>query len=178
LTFGPGITNRNIVIPVLNDTAVEGNESFTVGLQGIVGGSFGAPTVSTVTILDDDSTLQFAVAATNVLEDIGTLVLTVGRTGVIDTLVTLPFNTVNGSALSGVDYMGDTNTLTFDTNVASQTISIPVLNDRLEEGTETFTVVLGTPGGEASLGTNTTTVVTVLDNDSTLFFTTNAATVF
>jgi len=75
LTFGPGITNQNIVIPVLNDTAVEGNESFTVGLQGIVGGSFGAPTTSTVTILDDDSTLQFAVAATNVLEDIGTQVL-------------------------------------------------------------------------------------------------------
>ena len=178
LTFGPGITNQNIVIPVLNDTAVEGNESFTVGLQGIVGGSFGATTISTVTILDDDSTLQFAVAATNVLEDIGTLVLTVVRTGVIDTLVTLPFNTADGSALSGVDYTGDTNTLTFGTNVASQTISIPVLNDRLEEGTETFTVVLGTPGGEASLGTNTTTVVTLLDNDSTLFFTTNATMVF
>jgi len=178
LTFGPGVTNQDIVVVISNDTAVEGNETFTVGLQNVVGGTLGAQIVSTVTIVDDDSALQFSVTATNVLEDIGSLVLTVDRAGVIDTLVTLPFNTADGAALHGGDYTGVTNILTFDTNVSSQTITLPILNDQIEETNETFTVVLGTPVGEASLGTNTTVVVTVLDNDSTLFLTTNAATAF
>jgi uncharacterized delta-60 repeat protein len=178
LTFGPGVTNQDIVVIISNDTAVEVNETFTVGLQNVVGGTLGVQTVLTVTIVDDDSALQFSVTATNVLEDIGSLVLTVDRAGVIDTAVTLPFNTVNGTALHGSDYTGVTNILTLNTNVSSQTITIPILNDQIEEASETFTVVLGTPVGEASLGTNTTVMVTVLDNDSTLFLTTNAATAF
>ena len=178
LTFGPGVTNQNIVVSIINDTLVEGDETFTVGLQNPVGGSLGAQTTTTVTIVDDDSALQFSLTATNVLEDVGTLVLTVNRTGVIDTAVTLPFNTVNGTALHGSDYTGVTNTLSFNTNVSSLTISVPILNDQVEESNETFTVVLGVPGGEASLGTNTSVLVTILDNDSTLFLTTNSASVF
>ncbi|NDA66246.1 MAG: hypothetical protein EBY09_06345, partial [Verrucomicrobia bacterium] len=178
LTFGPGVTNQDIVVGILNDKLVQGDGTFTVGLQNVVAGSLGAQTTTTVTIVDDDSTLQFSVAVTNVFENANSLVLTVTRVGVIDTTVTVPFNSVNGTALHGSDYLGVTNTLTFGTNVASQNITVPILNDQIQEPSETFTVNLGLPGGEASLGANTSVVVTILDNDSTLFLATNAITVF
>lgn len=178
LTFAPGITNLDIVVTVNNDTLVEGNEEFIVNLANIVGGSFGSPTNCTVIIVDDDSTLQFTVAATNIFEDATSLTLTVDRVGSSNTMVTLPFNTLDGAALHGSDYTGVTNTLTFDTNVVSQNVIIPILNDQREETNKVFTVVLGVPGGEASLGTNTNVVVTIVDNDSTLFLATNALTVF
>jgi uncharacterized delta-60 repeat protein len=178
LTFPPGVTNQNIVVTVLNDTVVEGDETFTVFLTNIVGGLFGSPTNCLVTIQDDDSTLQFTVAATNIFEDATSLILTVDRVGSSNTTVTLPFNTLDGAALHDLDYTGVTNTLTFDTNVVSQNVIIPILNDQREETNKVFTVVLGVPGGEASLGTNTNVLVTIVDNDSTLVLATNALTVF
>jgi uncharacterized delta-60 repeat protein len=177
LAFNPGVTNQDIVVSLLNDTLSESSETFTVGLSGVVGGTLGSVSNALVTILDDDSTLQFNLSATNHFENGGSLVLTVERTGVIDSAVSLPFRTTNGTALHGFDYTGVTNTLLFNTNVSTLTITVPILNDQREEAAETFAVLLGAPVGEASLGTNTTVAVTLLDNDSTISMATNAVTV-
>jgi hypothetical protein len=55
LTFGPGITSRQIVIPIVGDQLNEGPETLTVTLSSPTGGAIvGAPAVATVTITDDD----------------------------------------------------------------------------------------------------------------------------
>ena len=49
------LTARTVEIFMVNDGAVEANESFTVTLQGAQGGaSVGSPGVATVTIVDND----------------------------------------------------------------------------------------------------------------------------
>ena len=178
LTFGTNQASTNIIITILNDKVIEPTETFTVGL-GIPTGqaALGVNKFATVTILDDDSTLQFTVASTNVIESAGSVTLTVTRTGASNSTVTVPFTTANGSALQGADYAGTNNTLTFGTNVLSQTITVPILNDKVLEGTETFTVNLGVPGGEAALGSPNAVVVTILDDESILQFSTIATTV-
>ncbi len=56
LVFPPGLMQQTITIPIINDTAVEGNEQFTVMLSNATGGLFmGSPTTRTVYIIDDDS---------------------------------------------------------------------------------------------------------------------------
>ena len=55
LTFGPGETVKTFTVPVANDTAVEGDEAFTVVLSNPTNGaSLGTPGTVTVTVVDDD----------------------------------------------------------------------------------------------------------------------------
>ena len=56
LTWSPGDPDvKTITIPLLGDTIVEGNESFTVALSNPVGGATLSSASSTVTIIDDDA---------------------------------------------------------------------------------------------------------------------------
>jgi len=56
--------------------------------------------------------------------------------------VTMSFATVNGTATSGADFTPLAGTLTFDTGVQELTVSVPILGDTIQEGTETFTLNL------------------------------------
>ena len=51
--FTPGLTTQTIVVVVLGDTNIEGNETFTVSLSGVVGASLGVGS-ATGTIINDD----------------------------------------------------------------------------------------------------------------------------
>jgi hypothetical protein len=52
LTFGPGVSSQTVSINLLNDNAIEGNESFNVVLSNPVGAAIGAINAARVTILD------------------------------------------------------------------------------------------------------------------------------
>ena len=55
LTFGPGVTQQTITVPIFNDTAAENPESFTVVLESPTGGAaLGLQNTATVTIADND----------------------------------------------------------------------------------------------------------------------------
>ena len=55
LTFNPGMTSKTISVPITSDTAVEGNETFTVTSSSPINATLGAPTTHTYTINDDDN---------------------------------------------------------------------------------------------------------------------------
>ena len=67
LRFAAGETSKSIIIPIVNDALVEGNETFQVTLSSPVGATIGAPATVNVTILDND----VAPAAQNPIDDIG-----------------------------------------------------------------------------------------------------------
>jgi hypothetical protein len=52
VTFGPGETTKQITIAISADTALEGDEAFTVALSNASGAALGAPSTETVTIQD------------------------------------------------------------------------------------------------------------------------------
>jgi glucose/arabinose dehydrogenase len=55
VNFAAGQTSAQVAIPLVNDTAAEGNETFGIALSGPAGGAtLGTTTSATVTILDDD----------------------------------------------------------------------------------------------------------------------------
>jgi len=67
LRFAAGETSQSIIIPIVNDALVEGDESFTVTLSGPTGTTLGSPQVATITITDNDATP----ASLNPIDDIG-----------------------------------------------------------------------------------------------------------
>jgi len=61
--------------------------------------------------------------------------------------VTVNYATRNGTAKKGKDYRKAKGTLTFAAGETSKTVSVTVLDDAHDEGTETFTLLLSKPKG-------------------------------
>ncbi len=121
------------------------------------------------------STVQLSQAAINVGEANGFVTVTVTRTGDTASFASVNYSTsdtagltncqvVNSRASERCDYETAVGTLRFSTGETSKTFIVPIVNDVLVEGNETFTVTLSGVTG-ATLGTSTGTV-TVNDNDA------------
>jgi ELWxxDGT repeat protein len=59
--------------------------------------------------------------------------------------ISVRYSTANGTAVAGIDYTATAGTLMFEPGQTSQTISVPILGDRLGEPDETFVVNLDSP---------------------------------
>jgi hypothetical protein len=101
----------------------------------------------------------------SVVEGAGTVMVTLDRTGGSDCSATVDYATADGSASAGSDYVATSGTLTFGAGVTTQTVSVPVSPDSLNEADETFTVTLTNPVGGARVGLPSSVVVTIVDDD-------------
>ena len=165
LNFAPGITQMNIVVPVLADNIYEGNETFTATLSSATGASIGAPNNNTVTIVDDDPmpTVQFNSATASADEGDTNAILQATLSNPSAFTVTATYNTVNGSAIAGNDYVATTGIITFAPGTTLASVQVPLSEDVIDELNETFNVVLS----GSNLGTPSTATVTIIDNDGT-----------
>jgi len=171
LTFADGVMSQAFSVPVIDDSVYEGDESLLVSLSNPGGGaSLGAPSSATLTISDNDpipsaGTLKFSAATYTIGEAGPALVATVTRTGGSFGTVTVDYSTADGSASAGNDYMPTSGTLTFVDGDVSKPVSVPVIDDAIYEGDETFSLNLANATGGASLGAPSTASVTVTEND-------------
>src|SRR6266481_1276732 len=110
-------------------------------------------------------TVQFLNAAPSVYENGTNVTVIVTRTPASG-LATVDYTTVDDSALAGSDYQFTSGTLTFNDGESFQIITIPIIDDKVPEGTEDFFVTLSNPTGAVlGLGTN---IVTIFDDDTIL----------
>ena len=77
--------------------------------------------------------------------------------------VTVDYSTSAGTATAGADYTATSGTVTFAPGDTAKTISVPIIDDHVEDGGETFTVTLSNPTN-ATLG-NRTATGTIHNND-------------
>lgn len=177
VTFAAGQSSKTISIPLTNDTSIEGDENFTVTISNPDGAILGATTVATVTILDNDSVIQLSTNAVSIAESGGKVSVNITRTGGIAAAANVNYATTNDTATAGSDYTAATGTLKFAAGETNKVLQLTILNDTTYETNEVFNLVLSSPTGEASLGTNDTVEITITDNDSTLSWETNSVTV-
>jgi len=114
-------------------------------------------------VVNGPGTVQFTsnVAAT---EQAGLVVFRVSRTrGTVDG-GSVNFATSDGTATAGSDYAETSGTLTFTLGQTIKTIIVPVIDDSIDENTETVNLTLSNPTG-FSLGGKNTALLTILDND-------------
>ncbi|WP_290870542.1 Calx-beta domain-containing protein, partial [Aquabacterium sp.] len=104
--------------------------------------------------------VQVAIAPVTVNEAAGTaqFVVTLSEPSAVP--VTVTYTTTNGSATAGADYTAVTGTVTIPAGQTSATISVPITNDSVYEGSETFNVVLSNPstGAEIAVGSAVGTI--------------------
>ncbi|RYE69742.1 MAG: tandem-95 repeat protein, partial [Rhizobiaceae bacterium] len=169
ITIPAGQTTVKVVVPVLNDNIIEGNETVILTLNPATNNlSITAnPTPATVNITDSGSAIATITAGVNGAENgsvNGTFTVTLNNPSATPTILTY---TLNGTATEGDDYTPIvTKTITIPAGQTSATITIPVLADAIVEGTET--VIAGLVSANSSLVTisNVSASINITDNNT------------
>jgi hypothetical protein len=161
-------TTRFATIPVKADTAVEGDEQFTVVISSIVGGTIGDGT-GVVTILSEDggSYAALSIGSASVVEgntgESRYVLLPVTLRGPAGAPVTVSYSTGGGSAVAPDDYLGRFGSVTFTAKATKRQVLIYLTADEVADGNKTFQVTLSSPVG-ATIANGTATV-TLVDDD-------------
>lgn len=159
-----------------NVTTVGNNVSFNFAYAGLNVGEIVTATAtdaggntsefSQCRTVANSGDLQLSAATYNVSESGGTAIVTVNRVGASNGTITVDYATSNGSATAGQDYTATSGTLTFLNGETTKTFPVPVINDTMDEPSETFNVSLSNPTGGALLLAPSTATVTITDNDN------------
>ena len=168
LTFDPGELTRTIAVPVTDDALDEPDEELTVTLSAAMHAEIDAAgRTATGTIRDNDGAPVLSIDDSSAAESAGTMPFTVKLDPASSRLVTVFYETEDGTAEThpGSDYTKTEGELTFRPGGAlEQTISVPILQDAVDEGgQETFTMKLLDPVN-ATLG-HATATGTITDDD-------------
>jgi hypothetical protein len=166
LTLPPGTTTQTIVVPVAGDVLDEASETYAVNLSVPVNATI-ADNLGVGTITDNDPTPSLVINNVTVTEtDAGTnAIFTVTLSAASGRVVTVNYTTANSSATAGQDYTLTSGTLTFALGTTTQTITVPVLGDVLDEANETFNVNLS--GASNASIADSQGVGTITDDDPT-----------
>lgn len=172
---------RLIFIPILDNSAVDGNKNFFIEFfepEAGGGASFPQPALgfncrAEITIVDNDEArgvIGFARPIFTVLENQTNALITVTRTNGSEGQVTVQYQTANGSAVAGTgqDYTARTGTLTFGSGETNKIIQVPINNDIFSEFEENFSIRLFNLqdiAGGARLGLTNATVL-IFDNET------------
>jgi len=140
------------------------------------GGDIGPITLNWTIANCVGSSIQFSAGSYSVGEGANFLSVDVTRTGNTTGPATVNYATsdvagltnctvANGNASERCDYGTTVGTLRFAAGEATKSFIIPIVNDALVEGNETFSLRLSGPTG-ATLGGLQTATVTIVDNDA------------
>ena len=176
LTFLPNVVSQTFTIEIIDDEVYEGNETVNLALDNPSGDdddddtTLGSPATAVLTIADDDpvppaGSLQFSAPTFSVDENGTAASITVTRVNGSFGTVTVDYNTGDGTANAGSDYIAVSGTLIFDEGVTSQTFMVDILNDAEYEGDETVNLSLSNPLGGAGLDSPSTAVLTITEDD-------------
>ena len=174
LTFRPGESaTQTVRVPISNDSLDELAETFTLRISGQQNVFV---TSGTGTIIDDDGAPRLSVTPATADEDDanGQIEFTVTLAGASSQPVTVYYATevatgdtaTEGTACNtGVDYTGTSGNLEFQAEeTGPKTVSVPICDDSLYEGNETFTLRLSNPLG-AELTSNAAAKGTIVDDE-------------
>ena len=173
--FGPGEILRDVPVPVIGNTTVNGNRTVNLRLLNPFPTNsvqLGVFRTAVLTILDNDSGFVFSTTNFVVGEAAGSAVITVLRTGTNAAAVSVDYRTADGTALAASDYQTNSGTLTFAAGENSKSFNVVIRDDALPEDDETFSVLLSNPQppGITALGAVAAATVTIRDNDALVGF--------
>ena len=186
LTFNDGDTSKTFAVPLLYQLAAPPAVSLSLLLSNPTGGAaLTSPTNATLTIMNTNVIVSFAVATNTFVETNLYAAINVLRYNNTSGTNTVYCSTTNGpaipgigAALAGVNYSALVNQpLTFYPGVTSATVFVPLLYDTNVTGPLQFTVGLASSAPGVVVGTPGATTVVLQDADTGLGFSTNASSV-
>lgn len=152
LTFDPHDTEKTISVSIVGDGDDEADETFTVNLSNAANATVAAG-AATATIIDDDGLPRLSINDVTMLEgDSGTqqMLFTVTLSPSSAETVTVDYATVGHTATAPGDFMPLSGFLTFAPGETSKEVSVTIVGDVTDEGTEEeFAVQLSRPENAA-----------------------------
>jgi len=170
LTFGPGETQKQVTLEVLDDDVFEDDEHFYIRISNLRrkdnmpiseimvegdGGSsskqpsiqLGTPHMATIMILDDDhgGIFQFEDAEAEIVESVGVYELKIQRISGARGKVAIPYSTEDGTAKSGSHYEAIEGEVLFENEETEKTIELPVIDEESYEKNLIMYVNIGEP---------------------------------
>ena len=155
LNFAAGPSSQTFTIRICRDVAYELSETFTAALSNptpgqLLGGNLGGSTAQMV-ITDDDNLPVLTVCNVSVNENAGTVTLRISQTVATALNTSVEWATSAGSATANVDYSQSNDVAVIPAGSTFVDITVPILDDNLDEPNETFFVTLSNPVN-ASIG--------------------------
>ena len=176
LTFAPGEMSKQLTIAIIDDPAPEGREAIFLRLLNPGGGAaLGAISTAAVVIADNDpgALVYFDTERLTLSETAKTVTLNVvrGLPGA-NQGVTLSLNAgCVGRVALAPPSAPTTRTIAFLPTQLSVPVALMIADDSIVQGPCEARLALVTPTGGLSMGTVREFVLTVLDNDATISFT-------
>ncbi len=181
LDFAAGQSLGGISLNLLNNEDVT-NLQFGVNLFSASSGvQLVSPSNAVIVLGPAGAGLTFTTPTNSVFKNAGSITIPVvclnpSAEPVIVNSNTIPltvnYETVNGTAQAGSDYTAESGTLVFTNGIATNTITIPILNNSLITGLRTFAVILSNPSPvpPGKLVSPTNELITIIDSNSGLAF--------
>ena len=168
VTFMPGETSQTVTVSTTEDTATEGDETFTLTLTGATNATIGTAT-ATGTIANDDAGPKLQAVDASATEG-GSVAFTVMLSEpVTDAEVTVDYTVTAaaGDTATTADFAAVTAaaTLTFSPGATTRTVTVATTQDTADEPDETFTLTLSNPSANAGISDATATG-TINDDDA------------
>ncbi|MFN9717093.1 MAG: Calx-beta domain-containing protein, partial [Planctomycetota bacterium] len=167
-TIYAGATLQTFTIRLRNDRIDEDAETLRVVLPSVINGS-AVPNGATITIEDNDPPPELAISNATIVEGDSTNVtssLLLRLSTASERSISVDFQTANHTAKAGIDYQTASGTVIFLPGQISANLNLTSVADLNDEPSRAFRVILSSP--VATVLTNTTAVVTVLDDDGPL----------
>ncbi|NCR33943.1 MAG: calcium-binding protein, partial [Microcystis aeruginosa L211-101] len=143
--FAANSATATVTVDPTPDTTAESNETVILTLASGTGYTIGTTTAVTGTITNDDFSKLSINNITVVEGKDNNAILTVTVDNPNSQPITFNYTTAPINATANVDYTSKTGTITIAPNTSTATISIPILNDNLNEANETFAINLSNP---------------------------------
>ena len=163
LTIPAGEWSGTIRVGLPDDRLHEPDETFALRLSRPEGATV-SDDEAIGTILDDDPEPELRMGDASGAEKASEIVFAARLSAASGLPVRVGWRTMDGNASAGADYSAAEGVLTIPAGVRTANVSVPLLDDRLDEADETFTIELSQPVG-ATLD-DTQAVGTILDDDA------------
>ena len=171
LSFAPGETLKTFIVPILHDPRITGNLNFSLSLSSpSFPGQLVNPSSAVVTILDTDIGLALSTPTNSVSEAGGGALISVLRSGSTVGPISVNFSTADSSGIAGIRYVPTNGVLAFADGQTSNSFSVAIINDHLVNGDQSFSISLSNASSGVQLVAPSTEIVTIIDDDSGLSF--------
>jgi uncharacterized delta-60 repeat protein len=181
ITFGKGQGLAGVPITLFNNNDVT-NLYFGMVLSApSTGVQLASPSNTVIVIQPSAAGISFTTSTNSIFKNSGVIRIPVvcldpsNEPVIIDSNsipLSVNYLTANGTAIAGQDYVAESGTLIFSNGIATNMITVPIINNSLITGLRTFSVILSNaiPVPPAELVSPSNDVVTIIDSNSGLSF--------
>lgn len=167
LNFSDKELFKTFNIDIIGDNIYENNETFEVELLNPESASLGEISTLTVTLQDEGGVaLTWGQTFNEVNENANTLTLTVTRPGDSIGEMSVDINFLDNTAINGVDYIFENQTVTFLEGEFNKVLVVDILDNDVHQENRSFTLEMTNPVNAYIEENTQNTTIEIIDDDT------------